>query len=399
MSEQVFNITVLHDIYIYIIFFIIFCIMCIFIYVSTNDKFLLLIILLATLFMLIMLITHKYFYPLPFSGNDDLRFELLAYNFYNGWLFNLPINIFQNSYFYSMILGCIYYLFGYHELIPGMFNIYFYILSIYFLYKIYLIIFNTKKGIYLTIILCVLSIFNIIFTVITLREIQVTFAIILMLYFALKFNQTRNSLYVINYLLICVIGSQFHIGLIAFIAFITIQYFLIKRGVTKYIVPVFMLFFLIMILNISSDTKIESVLDNGEELSVGEYQVSNADYSIPIGNSVYNPIYSFLKVLYFLIQPLPWGINSVNGIVGLILNVFLVLMLIGIYKLYKVNDNQNILITFLFIVACIVIFSIGTSNYGTGFRHKYKFIFLFFLFIPALTYYKEYFKGVLKNNV
>lgn len=399
MSEQVFNNAILHDFYIYIIFFLIISIVCIFIYINTTDKVLVLIICFVTLFMIFILIIHKYIYVLPFSGNDDLRFELLAYNFYNGWLHDLPIEVFQNSYFYSMILGYIYYLFGFHDLIPGMFNILFYILSIFLIYKIYLMLFDKNKGIYLTVILCSFSIFNIIFTVITFREIQVTFAIILMFYFALKFQKTKKNIFVLGYLVICVLGAQFHIGLIAFIAFISAQYFLIKGGLMKYVVPAIMLTLLIGILGLSSDTKIESILDSDEKEVTIEYQQSNANYTVPIGNSLINPIYSLLKVVYFLIQPLPWNINSGSGIIGFLLNIFIVLMLVGIYKLYTVNNNKTVLMTFLFIVSCIIIFSTGTSNYGTGFRHKYKFIFLFLLFIPALTFYKDYFRGVLKNNV
>lgn len=398
MSRNVFNVDIFHDVYILLIFTLIVSIIFIFIYASTNDQALILIMVSVTLLMLVLLIIHKYFFVLPFSGNDDIRFELLALNFYDSWLYDLPLNIFQNSFFYSMVLGVIYYLIGVHELIPGMFNIIFYILTLFLVYKIYLILFNNRKGIYMTLVLCGLSIFNLIFTVITLREIQITFSIILMLYFALKFQKSRKNTFVLCYLITCVIGAQFHVGLIGFILFIAIQYYFIKKGISKLFVPVLMLSLLVGILSFSSDTKIEVVLgENDGEIT--EYRQSNSDYSIPIGNELSNPVYSTLKVVYFLVQPFPWNINSLSGLAGFVFNIFVILILAGIFMLYKNSKNKMIFVSFLFILTCFIVFGLGTSNYGTGFRHKHKFLFLLFLFLPALTYYKEYFKGVLLTNV
>src|SRR5690625_4941578 len=104
MDNAIFNIS-LYDFFIIFVFILIFFNLFIFVIMTTHDSKLLIIILGSTFIMFLLLLIHNYYFKLPFSGNDDLRFELLALNFYNGWTYNIPINIFQNSYFYSLLLG------------------------------------------------------------------------------------------------------------------------------------------------------------------------------------------------------------------------------------------------------------------------------------------------------
>ncbi|WP_166626741.1 hypothetical protein [Jeotgalicoccus sp. S0W5] len=384
-----------HTVLILTIAFILLTVFLVFALINTSDINFISILIVSSLVWIILLMIHNYFFSLPFSGNDDIRFEQLSLNFYYSWIYDLSLNIFQNSYFYSMILGMLYFIFGYNEILPGLFNLTFYVFSIFIVYKIYLLVFQNKKGVYLCLLLCGFSIVNIIFSVITLREIQVTFFILMMLFLSLKFAKTKNNKYVIYYIATCLVGSQFHVGLIAFIVFIGLQYYLLNKGTSKIFFTMIILSVFIGVISLSDDTKIDSVLDDDNV----SYEQSGADYTIPIGDSILNPLYSVIKVLYFLLKPFPWEISNFNGIVGILLNIFIIVMLINIYKYYRETNDKYILTTFLFIITCLIIFGLGTSNYGTGFRHKHKFIFILIMFIPPLIVFKEYYKGGLIKNV
>ncbi|MDT4050201.1 hypothetical protein RPO70_03240, partial [Staphylococcus arlettae] len=53
------------------------------------DRKFIIILLIQWLMYVILLVIHQYFYALPGSGNDDLRFEELAQRFYINYLYSV----------------------------------------------------------------------------------------------------------------------------------------------------------------------------------------------------------------------------------------------------------------------------------------------------------------------
>ena len=82
-----------------------------------------------------------------------------------------------------------------------------------------------------------------------------------------------------------------------------------------------------------------------------------------------------LKIFYFLYSPLIWDIKKISHLFG-----FLDSILYFILTIYILKNSKNIfanpilrLLVLLFIIY-LIIYGIGTGNFGTGIRHRSKFV-------------------------
>lgn len=138
--------------------------------VKRFDSKLIILVCVQWILYVIFLIIHQYINILPGSGNDDLRFEKLADNYYYHYLFSITVDLFQNSRAYSQFIAMIYYLGKPHILIPGLVNISVHTITVILLYKICMNVFNNNKVALITTILYTVYPIYIFTTVITLRE-------------------------------------------------------------------------------------------------------------------------------------------------------------------------------------------------------------------------------------
>lgn len=93
--------------------------------------------------------------------------------------------------------------------------------------------------------------------------------------------------------------------------------------------------------------------------------------------------FSWIGAAYFLYAPFPWMIETVPdllvGIEGMISLGFTVAALWGVRTLYHRNAPATVALVAGFAVA-VVLYGVGTVNYGTGMRHRQMFLWVVFLF-------------------
>jgi hypothetical protein len=94
-------------------------------------------------------------------------------------------------------------------------------------------------------------------------------------------------------------------------------------------------------------------------------------------------LFSWIGAAYFLYAPFPWMVDTIPGILvsveGLLSIVYSIAAIWGSRKFTHRNRVAGIgLLTGLFVA--VVLYGIGTANYGTGMRHRQMFLWVVFLF-------------------
>jgi hypothetical protein len=93
--------------------------------------------------------------------------------------------------------------------------------------------------------------------------------------------------------------------------------------------------------------------------------------------------FSWVGAAYFLYAPFPWMIRTVPGLVvsieGMISLGFTVTAIWGIRSLLRRNAPAVVALLCGFVIA-VVLYGVGTVNYGTGMRHRQMFLWVIFLF-------------------
>ncbi len=80
-----------------------------------------------------------------------------------------------------------------------------------------------------------------------------------------------------------------------------------------------------------------------------------------------------LRLVYFLCAPFPWQISAAKDLLGLLDAMFFIVMMVSLFWLKKsAFRHPDLKLILLIIVGYVLIFSLGTSNYGTAIRHRAK---------------------------
>lgn len=86
-----------------------------------------------------------------------------------------------------------------------------------------------------------------------------------------------------------------------------------------------------------------------------------------------------IRIVHFLFMPFPWLVSSLVDLLGLgiaICNFFLLLLVLrSLPGILERKEGRWILRT---VLALLITFALGTSNYGTGIRHSSKLVPLVF---------------------
>ncbi|ULG72697.1 hypothetical protein [Macrococcus brunensis] len=353
----------------------------VFLRVMNSKSLTFIIVMILTYFIYIgFMFYHNYVSPLPSSGNDDLRFELLADNYFYAWQADTEPYIFQNSTFYSQLLAVIYFIFGKNILIAGYLNIILHIYSCCILLKIINKVVDKYQNILIS--LYSFNIFHILNTVITLREMFIIFLIILYVYTLMNFLKEEKFKFIIYSIIVSLVASLFHIGLVSLIGFSGIVYSLFSKRswLLRLIIACITLFIVSIIFFTSDDSKLDLVQKKDDVLAMDVIE-SRTDYIIVEPPSlILKPLYIIAKTFFFLDKPFFWDISNVSDVLAYF-EKLLYLIPIFLYiiknKYFRHNDYINILI--LLVIFLSVIYGMGTENYGTAIRHREKFVYLLYI--------------------
>lgn len=82
-----------------------------------------------------------------------------------------------------------------------------------------------------------------------------------------------------------------------------------------------------------------------------------------------------LRLLFFLFSPLPWEVEKIDHIIGMIDGFFYIFLVYLIFCNRKVIWNDpSLRILSIFLIGYLFMFAIGVGNFGAGIRHRSKFI-------------------------
>ncbi len=376
-----------------------------------------LVLILSFLFRVALLLWDFYgrsVFVLPNSEADADAFHQVALSYaFGSRQGNFDWNI------YPFYIGKLYHLIGVQRITAQYFNLMLSIIALYFtnrcmqLMKIKREVNDTLMGI-----LAFLPNFAII-CVLLLRESIIIFGIIISVFFFMKWWNDPKFRYIPLSLLFSLIATVFHSGSIAItasLAFLFVMFngkqhsFDLTAKSIVYIVVFILLF--TAVFSVYGDqllgkfSRVETVQD--VEKVTKYYEEGGASYSLDIvsSDSVLGIVVNTpLRILAFLVSPLPWKWRGVNDIIAFffsalfyIITVYTAFAAVKSYRILKKapgyrshntlseleKEHKNLLFAFcIIIIMALIIFGWGTSNAGSALRHREKFTLVFGLLLAV----------------
>tara|TARA_X000000950_G_scaffold102342_1_gene129284 strand:+ start:31382 stop:32620 length:1239 start_codon:yes stop_codon:yes gene_type:complete len=375
---------------------------------------------------LFLVIINNYFFYIIDGNMDALSFERKAWE-YGGYLdthqlINKLISEgFHTTYFYSYFCALFYSFFGRNIFILQSLSIFVSLMSIYLVYLISLKIFDENKKISLFnsfLSASILSIFN--YSVLSMREPYVLMFLLLSLYFFLNYIQNLK----LRYFILAIIFSLPHYFLhapmlitlviyIIYFIYLNIR-FLSSKFKLKYlflsliiIFPTLLLFTDFLYYLLIKVPYINEFALKSQNLDQFAYNYKNNIIlkhkglaSFPLFLIPYNFIEFIyltpIRAIYFIGSPFIWELKKFDHIIPFIDSSFVLicftLLVFEINKFKHYNKMQTLILILL--ISLLLVYSLGTGNFGTAFRHKSKFIILLFILVsPSLFNFLKFKKN------
>jgi hypothetical protein len=362
------------------------------------------IIIVALIIRIIILLIGHYIVPLPDSTSDALGFEREAWNLAQNGFFYILSNMSLSPFvFFSSLHAIPYSLFGRSILMGQSISLLFGIGTIFFSWKLSKILWDNhtanKVGWTLALFPSV-----VLYSVLYLREIYVSFFLVLALYGAVSWVKYNNYKSIILSLMGFVGASLFHgpmiVGFFIFVIFVFLNHLKVLLKSLAYFrinVKKFIIFLLCL-------TIIGFYLTNKITIQyLGTFKNSiNVDFLLLKTSYAYSGLSSWpewtkatngfellykapLRSIYFVFSPFPWDVKKSEHFIGLfdsLLYLYLVfLILCNIKVIWRDHALRLILIILLFY---ILVYGFGVGNFGTSIRHKSKFALMFIILAAPL---------------
>lgn len=353
------------------------------------------ILLLAFILRVGLILVHIYIMPLPDSDADAANFERLGWDLARAWSGFNDIPSISGAYLYSVVIGIVYFLFGRVQLIAQFVNAIAGILTVYLVYKITLQLANSYRSAQIAALgVAVFPTLNL-YSAITMRESLIVCFAAISLYCFLLWLKRDLWRFAIGAVIALVIASILHSGMI----FIAIPYILFfcfynpRKQRWKLFnlrsIPLILLF-LILTLGLLSNVQ-DKLPGNVSELLSPEYLSQRtaiaardrAAYLIGMTpESLFEMVLQTpIRIAYFLFAPFPWMVTNSSDVLGFIdAFIYFFITIYGLKGLKHLRKANKIgFWTVVLILAIfLVVFSWGTSNYGTAIRHRQKIAWLMF---------------------
>ena len=367
----------------------------------------------------LLLILNNFFFDLPGSTFDARTFEYVASEFSNQYGLKVIFNMFQNDvYLISRIISFFYSLTSQSEMMAQSISLGLGTASVYLVYRLSMMLWDKNISIKAA---WAVSIYPpmVLYSVLTLREVYVNFFLLLTLIACVSLIKNlfkkkiiyKNRISNLNNnikLLIFIVGGFFILkyfhgaiftGLFIFLFFIGYLFFEqelnnLKKGIIKYkiiflfliiLMPIFLWFQKILYIpyipGIDEILRFDEVLlrrfNLGSVSAVhGIYGASYPNWTIPNNNIEFIPK-TFLRIIYFLYSPFPWDLKRIVHSFGFLDTLFIIYFTICALRNRKaIWENRETRFLLFVLITFIIIYGVGTSNFGTAIRHKSKFIFI-----------------------
>jgi len=350
----------------------------------------------------ILIILFGYLIPLPDSGSDARAFEIIAWSMAQDGFFNVFKHYpGMDSRFYSFVLAIPYSLFGRSILMAKSISLFFGMGSIFLGWLLAKKIYNESIAKNVGLIIALFPTL-ILYSALTMREVFVTFFILVAFFGVIGWVKTESLISIILALFGFVSASFFHgsmlVGAIFFliiIIFLSLKKFLklfSKLKINKNNLIIITLSIIILAFYFSNKINIPKIGTFETSMNISTlidkvFHKSDSSYPDFLKmNSAVEFIYkSPIRAIYFVFSPFPWDISKIGHFIGLIdsfLYLFLFYLIICNRKI--ILNDTSLTITFLILAGYFFVFGIGVDSFGSGIRHRSKFTILIILLAAPL---------------
>jgi len=363
--------------------------------VAARHKSIRTLILVAFVARAVLAVIHYYVTPLPGSQADAIRFERLATEWAQGGLLNAITHFTTGAYLYPWLISLIYTVTGRSPLMMQAINVFFGTLIIYNVYRISLSLWGegpAKRAGWFAALFPLL----ILYSAITLREVVVMYPLTLGLFHIVQWYKRRSLRHPFLATIAILVSSAFHgVILLSLIVWGILLLVPLARLVKapyqiavydlKVVLVIGTVLFAIIVSGwqvskigffIKQWSNIQTLIQRVEEMQEVRTR-GRATY--PESLIVRSPVEMMwktpLRVFYFLFTPLPWQVETpldLLGLVRVLLNLVIAVIFVGSWRFIKREPAARALLWIA--VVLLIVFALGTSNYGTATRHSAKII-------------------------
>ena len=344
----------------------------------------------------ILLFIDQYVTNLPQSGQDSVRFQLIAIDMMtsNDYQF---IDIINNGAFFFPFFGSILYsFFGISPFLWGFILLLLGLGVIYNVHRAVFIISNdyklANKAAWIAALFPNLAVLS----VVILRECPIHYFISLAILFLVKYIKYHKAYYVIGFIIATVFASLFHSGLIVvFLGFVLYNTVFNKR--TKFILKFFILILSVTVLYYMNTTgfglgkiggSFDAAFDIAFDGGIGLNESGGSNY--PDWMNLKGTPVDFLiipiRFIAFLFAPfIPFLVRSFNHLIGVVDGLFYFILCYYLFKNRKiiVKNEMSKAVSIVLLTSAFAL-SFGASNFGTNIRHRTK-ILPILLMIPLMN--------------
>ena len=342
------------------------------------------------LFALFFDIYCRHIYMLPHSGADTEGFfnsavriaaqpELLLGDIYGG--------------FYSKMVGLLFLFTGSTRLLGQFVNVLLGMSTVFVIQRTLHMLQVDHSVQKRTVMLAALFPHSIIFSAILLRESVIVFLVTASAYFLARWALRDEFLDAVAAGWFLLMASAFHAGVIGLVvgyAFLFMFYRPKAKGFgfTSRTVMVFGVMVVVALYIYSSFGHVFLAKFQTVEDVTGLYRVASSGRgrtayltNLRINNFWQLLAYAPLKMLYFLVVPLPHQWRGLNDVIAFVMDG----CIYGYFLLYILRNRRNIAKTpvalglVVALLASVFVFGVGVSNAGTALRHRHKIVTVFFV--------------------
>lgn len=360
-------------------------------------------------------VISEYVYRLP-SGRADAR----VFSRHAADLADLPLGIFLTVFdptntfnSYGWFVALCYRVVGTVELIPVLINVLFGTLVVFFIYKASRIVWGAKVAVRITWVAALFPSF-IHYSAVLLREVWIVLPFTIGAYFLVRYlylgNRPGDA---IGAVVFTALSALFHgamiagvFGLLIYFAYRSVRIFLWEEQVSVGELAAIALLIVVALplttywagvgMQLSSVGDLQALAEPEEFYETVERRTESATRggaAYPEALTIRGPADMTVKlpprVVYFLFSPFPWDIRTVRHIIGVADAVFYLLLFYAMYTRWPELRRRKVLMLCFMIVPLVLAFSLGTSNFGTGIRHRAKIFSVFLVMAGGLLWMKR----------
>jgi len=374
--------------------------------------------------LIIAFIVHYVPFLLGYDTSMD-NFEPYGWELATNWHRGMQFQYIFGAHTYSMLIGMVYYLVGRSPLLVRVINVLFSTMIVLNVFRIALLVWEDKQIARTAAWIVVFFPSLILFGVTILREAFLVYLFTVSILYLIAYTRDHriSNLFksLIALLMVINLNSGFFLILIVPVFLLiknSMELLVEKKGIK--LLYVFVIFIILLIativfinsfINVSiiGGLKVSSLTDFTifERISSFQNVAARGRTEYLVGKTINSPVLLLIwlpiRIIYFLFMPFPWfwkNLLDILGGVDAVLYFWIIFYSFrGLFQKKSMFFNYTTLwIIILTAGIGISIFAMGTSNYGTAWRHRTVFTFLFVILAASpLSLYR--FKNIKKIEI